>query len=451
MCAKINVAFFFGAGAECDFGLPNGLEYLQNTIFLNKDNINPIVNKFSKTDLKLANYLLSSDDSIYKHILGKACFHYLRNCNKPQKCVEKKCLLFLKEEDIKELGDKIDNTDYILTDKDKKEKENILNKFKEKLKNYNGKNAENCWTHSFLKKICSESLKDVNYAGILDKYFYTINNPVKYGPRKFSKLVNYYWACYFCIVQKIVENFDKKDELNKYKNSSEINYKEIVNNLQDFTKKLYGLNQESSKLKNSQIENSYYYLINQKLENQKYVNQGILTTNYFNFVEQIKVKENGKYAYLNGRLDYFEIPQLLEVRNLQKDNVPSDKLFFPFIFGQSFVKPIVHQKQIEEFAKVPAILKNADCLVILGFAINEDDNHVNSYLHDYASQKNKKIIFVSTEEGNEVLESVKTRLRLENSDNIKIVNVKKNNENYDNKETVAEIFKAIDEIKEGEK
>lgn len=447
MRAKINVAFFFGAGAECDFGLPNGLEYLQNTIFLNKVDNNPIVDNFSNTDLKLENYLLSSDDSIYKHILGKVCFHYLQKINNPEADIEKRCLLFLKEEDKRELGYKTDNS----LDEDKLEKDAILTEFRNKVKDYKDKNAENFWTHSFLKKICSKSLKDVNYAGILDKYFYTINNPVKYGPRKFSKLVNYYWACYFCIVQKIVENFDKKDGLKEYKNSSEINYKEIVNNLQDFTKKLYGLNQESSKLKKSQIENSYYYLINQKLENQKYVNQGILTTNYFNFVEQIKVKENGKYAYLNGRLDYFEIPQLLEVRNLQKDNVPSDKLFFPFIFGQSFVKPIVHQKQIEEFAKIPAILENADCLVILGFAINEDDNHVNSYLHDYASQKNKKIIFVSTEEGNEVLESVKTRLRLENSDNIKIVNVKKNNENYDNKETVAEIFKAIDEIKEGEK
>lgn len=447
MRAKINVAFFFGAGAECDFGLPNGLEYLQNTIFLNKVDNNPIVDNFSNTDLKLENYLLSSDDSIYKHILGKVCFHYLQKINNPEADIEKRCLLFLKEEDKRELGYKTDNS----LDEDKLEKDAILTEFRNKVKDYKDKNDENFWPHSFLKKICSKSLKDVNYAGILDKYFYTINNPVKYGPRKFSKLVNYYWACYFCIVQKIVENFDKKDGLKEYKNSSEINYKEIVNNLQDFTKKLYGLNQESSKLKKSQIENSYYYLINQKLENQKYVNQGILTTNYFNFVEQIKVKGKGRYAYLNGRLDYFEIPQLLEVRNLQKDNVPSDKLFFPFIFGQSFVKPIVHQKQIEEFAKIPAILENADCLVILGFAINEDDNHVNSYLHDYASQKNKKIIFVSTEEGNEVLESVKTRLRLENSDNIKIVNVKKNNENYDNKETVAEIFKAIDEIKEGEK
>lgn len=447
MCAKINVAFFFGAGAECDFGLPNGFEYLQKTIFLNKVDNNPIVDNFSNTDLKLENYLLSSDDSIYKHILGKVCFHYLQKINNPEADIEKRCLLFLKEEDKRELGYKTDNS----LDEDKLEKDAILTEFRNKVKDYKDKNDENFWSHKFLKKICSESLKDVNYAGILDKYFYTINNPVKYGPGKFSKLVNYYWACYFCIVQKIVENFDKKDELNKYKNSAEIDYGKIVNNLPDFTKKLYGLNQESSKLKNSQIENSYYYLINQKLENQKYVNQGILTTNYFNFVEQIKVKENGKYAYLNGRLDYFEIPQLLEVRNLQKDNVPSDKLFFPFIFGQSFVKPIVHQKQIEEFAKIPAILENADCLVILGFAINEDDNHVNSYLHDYASQKNKKIIFVSTEEGNEVLESVKTRLRLENSDNIKIVNVKKNNDNYDNKETVAEIFKAIDEIKEGEK
>lgn len=447
MCAKINVAFFFGAGAECDFGLPNGFEYLQKTIFLNKVDNNPIVDNFSNTDLKLENYLLSSDDSVYKHILGKVCFHYLQKINNPEADIEKRCLLFLKEEDKRELGYKTDNS----LDEDKLEKDAILTEFRNKVKDYNGKNDENFWSLKFLKEICSESLKDVNYAGILDKYFYTINNPVKYGPGKFSKLVNYYWACYFCIVQKIVENFDKKDELNKYKNSAEIDYGKIVNNLPDFTKKLYGLNQESSKLKNSQIENSYYYLINQKLENQKYVNQGILTTNYFNFVEQIKVKENGKYAYLNGRLDYFEIPQLLEVRNLQKDNVPSDKLFFPFIFGQSFVKPIVHQKQIEEFAKIPAILENADCLVILGFAINEDDNHVNSYLHDYASQKNKKIIFVSTEEGNEVLESVKTRLRLENSDNIKIVNVKKNNENYDNKETVAEIFNAIDEIKEGKK
>ena len=447
MRAKINVAFFFGAGAECDFGLPNGFEYLQKTIFLNKVDNNPIVDNFSNTDLKLENYLLSSDDSIYKHILGKVCFHYLQKINNPEADIEKRCLLFLKEEDKRELGYKTDNS----LDEDKLEKDAILTEFRNKVKDYKDKNDENFWSHKFLKKICSESLKDVNYAGILDKYFYTINNPVKYGPGKFSKLVNYYWACYFCIVQKIVENFDKKDELNKYKNSAEIDYGKIVNNLPDFTKKLYGLNQESSKLKNSQIENSYYYLINQKLENQKYVNQGILTTNYFNFVEQIEVKKNGKYAYLNGRLDYFEIPQLLEVRNLQKDNVPSDKLFFPFIFGQSFVKPIVHQKQIEEFAKIPAILENADCLVILGFAINEDDNHVNSYLHDYASQKNKKIIFVSTEEGNEVLESVKTRLRLENSDNIKIVNVKKNNENYGNKETVAEIFKAIDEIKEGEK
>ena len=314
MCAKINVAFFFGAGAECDFGLPNGLEYLQNTIFLNKDNINPIVNKFSKTELKLANYLLSSDDSIYKHILGKVCFHYLQKINNPEADIEKRCLLFLKEEDKRELGYKTDNS----LDEDKLEKDAILTEFRNRVKDYKDKNDENFWTHSFLKEICSKSLKDVNYAGILDKYFYTINDPVKYGPRKFSKLVNYYWACYFCIVQKIVENFDKKDDLNKYKNSAEIDYGKIVNNLPDFTKKLYGLNQESSKLKNSQIENSYYYLINQKLENQKYVNQGILTTNYFNFVEQIKVKENGKYAYLNGRLDYFEIPQLLEVRNLQK-------------------------------------------------------------------------------------------------------------------------------------
>lgn len=90
---------------------------------------------------------------------------------------------------------------------------------------------------------------------------------------------------------------------------------------------------------------------------------GVLTTIYFRYPELTEVsKEN--IVYLNGSLNMLYLPETLEVIDITKENLPEDKLFFPFIFGQSYVKPIIHHHQIEQFEKMNTILTNSNCLVI---------------------------------------------------------------------------------------
>lgn len=80
------------------------------------------------------------------------------------------------------------------------------------------------------------------------------------------------------------------------------------------------------------------------------------------------------------------------------------------------------------------ILDQSSILVILGYNINSDDNHINAYLHDFA--QHKKIIFVS-DGGN--IKSFMEKLHLKNENNIELLLVK-----YENNDVViGDIFKYI--------
>ena len=83
----------------------------------------------------------------------------------------------------------------------------------------------------------------------------------------------------------------------------------------------------------------------------------------------------------------------MEVVDLTDDNIDASTFHFPFLFGQSLVKPIINKRQIDEFYELKKVLDTAEILVIFGFNINEDDNHINSFLHDFVSTK--KIIIVN--------------------------------------------------------
>ena len=45
---------------------------------------------------------------------------------------------------------------------------------------------------------------NIGVAGSLDSYFHTIIDPYKYSVVRFSKIFNYYWACYFAILQDVL-------------------------------------------------------------------------------------------------------------------------------------------------------------------------------------------------------------------------------------------------------
>ena len=182
-----------------------------------------------------------------------------------------------------------------------------------------------------------------------------------------------------------------------------LNYLKVLQNIVQLTKKLYKL-----EICTFIPGDTYYQIIHQALEKYKSEVQcvGAITTNYYRFCEIVSPNP----IYLNGQLKYFECPEMLEVVDFGEDSGSEDKLLFPFIFGQSLVKPIVNSIQTEEFHRVYELLSGenaADILVVLGFNISEDDNHINAFLHDYV-KKGKKLIIVSDNEHFDVTRKLKS-------------------------------------------
>lgn len=266
----------------------------------------------------------------------------------------------------------------------------------------------------------------------LDAYFHTIIAPKKHSVNKFSIVFNYYWACYFCLLKHILDN-DQRPQVKRYlKEDGEVNCELILNEMKQFTQLLYQENLQFSQ------RDTYYSLI------QKYIGQnsesyeivGVATTNYYRYCEQLRCEP----IYLNGAMNLFEFPKDLEIRDLSQEDYNRDKLFFPFIFGQSFVKPIVCSRQIEEYYKFGECLQGTEVLVILGYNLNDDDNHINAYLHDFA--KKGEIIVVT----NDSEEQICQKLRVcEKEDNISIHCVRYESHNLDNNSKVVnEIFRIIE-------
>lgn len=425
--AEKNISFLFGAGAEAkSFGLPSGTEFLEETLYKNKsgDEFRNAL-KASFKDKYFGFYTYSKyriNTDIYKFMLEKII---RKNCVDRQMSIK--------------------DTDELLK---KSREQNVLDEFKEILKS--DKSYEDI-KNQFLKDILKDykndmkSLSDVGSAGLLDSYFYTIINPPKYSKVNFSRIFNYYWGCYFAIVEHILKTLCKKNildnQIDEFYKDGKLLYKEIITKTNTFTKTLYSYKPKIL----SSYSASYYARIKDFLNghSDEFELQGIATTNYFLFPEILSDSAE-KTAYLNGKLSLFEYPELLEVRDFSDGTLTFNEfdtkhIFFPFIFGQSYLKPVVDKKQTDEFHKFGKILDASNILVILGYNINEDDNHVNSFLHNYLTKPEKRLVFVTDKDDKK---DVCRKLKAENlSGKIEIIKV--DYENQTTSEIVENIFSKL--------
>lgn len=94
------------------------------------------------------------------------------------------------------------------------------------------------------------------------------------------------------------------------------------------------------------------------------------------------------------------------------------------------------------------MLKETDVLVILGFNINEDDNHINSYLHNYIKEPDKQLIWISDKDDEVRMKDLCSKLRLYGSyeDRIKLISYNSTSGIKTNKEVVDEIFRYISQL-----
>lgn len=393
MSDRINVAFLFGAGAEqgtSNFNMPTGSQYMKNTMFdgeLQK-NIGDSLEKFwgkqkyFDNSYKYEKNFIAPNKLMFQNLLQEKA---LRNEDFLKDNI-KYIASILDGYSIKELKVKYGEDKY-----DFKSSHNITyttfkNEFKEILTK---KKDERKINSNLLKSLFYDRNGTIDFdfnictAGYMESYFHTIINPNKYGKIKFSKVFNYYWICYFVILKEILKYLRRTpNNMHEFLESEDLGYNTILCNINKITKLLYSDSIDICKT------GSYYDLIAKKFKDMKgYIDcVGVATTNYYRFCEIITKQP----IYLNGQLKYFEFPEILEVKDASIENASDftgEKLFFPFIFGQSLIKPIVSDIQIDAFTEFKSLLNKTDILVVLGYNINEDDNHINALLHKYAKSK----------------------------------------------------------------
>ena len=238
-----------------------------------------------------------------------------------------------------------------------------------------------------------------SYMGLIDEQFHTIISPRVLGPQKFWNVIECYTRAYLLIIGEMIAK-EGISELTK-----EDYLKILQNPKESFDKALNFCNKQKSK-------KSYYSI----LANEENPNIKVITTNYTPLCREISGLCDEKIAAIHGKLNWFESPYNLQIYDICREQLPNE-LCFPYMFIQSGIKPIVDAIQINEYAKMLQFLRESERLMIVGYRLNSDDNHINGIIREYSNHK--EVIYLDYDETT-TEEGVLRRLRMDSATNLKM-------------------------------
>ena len=173
---------------------------------------------------------------------------------------------------------------------------------------------------------------------------------------------------------------------------------------------------------------NYYGVIKNYIDKYDF---NIVTTNYTTLCENITGVKADEIAYIHGKFGWFENPRSLEIIDINTDEIKYHQgikggdIYFPYIFIQSGVKPIVDRIQIREFSKMIEFFEKAD-VIIIGYKFNPDDNHINSIIRSFICDGKRIKYFIYDNDLKK--DDIKKRLRIDKTyDNLEYEYINKNN------------------------
>ena len=151
-------------------------------------------------------------------------------------------------------------------------------------------------------------------------------------------------------------------------------------------------------------------------------------------------------AYIHGKINLFESPYENKIYDItdERFEYPKD-IIFPYLFIQSGIKPVIDQYQLNEYSKMLQMLDEAQTLIIVGYRLNPDDNHINSLIRSFITdnRKNNKVIFFDF--NGEKKNTLTEELRLsEHPKNLEVIEINKYN-------SLSEFERVIKKIKQTNK
>lgn len=393
--------FFFGAGAECEYGLPTGGEFVLDTILTKKGTLYEQLEKiYEKSNVKYQKIFLFNSKS---NTLPKILFDSFLSCDLKNKIINPENFFSDCDESILlSIFENIESSKML-----KEEKyEEYLKYLKEKLTdNIHGDKTifellidKNTRFSDEFSKYLFENLK---YYGAIEKDFSYLLDYKKFSYRV-SRLINYFWSCYFSVFIPYLESY--------YGTKNEISYEKLFEIQEDnkyyFQKMLFELKKADIKEFNLYDSNtkkyyrgdSYYTLISSK-----YSSSIAITTNYTFFVK----KAFKKFLYLSGRLDKFE--------NLDTFFISEefDRNSIPFLYTQSPVKPLVSSQIINEYNCAIELMKECENIFVIGYSFCKEDAHIKTIFYEICKERkeNSKKLIVYCDYNGKASNELKSFLR----------------------------------------
>ena len=351
----MKISFLFGAGADVSnkIKLPMGPEFTYKSLFGNNEKLRDALDGFYKNiseidySCKYQKFpLLNSQSVLFKSIMNR-----------------------------------------VFEDDNKKDYKKLYDKFTEIL--------DKKFDQGELERVFPGIDLDIDFKGGVEQYFSTICEPKKYGNIRFWKLINFYWNCYFMILTPILREL--YDELPQEDDKF---YDKVLNDL-NLVEDIFG-----AKYMDFYKEQFPYYALIKEIFSD-YEVESCITTNYTPFVKC----SHGNTIYLSGRLNQFECPQEMRLIGIEQvEKIKKDKIVFPYIMTQSPIKPIIAPEQIDQYLEFKKCLDNTDVLIIIGYSLCKNDNHILSFLRDFVMKENKYIIYYQHEKDDSKKTKVDERL-----------------------------------------
>lgn len=407
--SKITILFGAGAEGKGQFGLPSGEGFKRDVILAN--NVASFANLFlrkSELGIKLRNGTIISAKS--------SSILYQTIVESQEIDADILAILFPDQEDRKNAELYLKYKEGKATDED----EIISRKFTE-----------------LYKKNFYDTLKDpqadinskaisffLNHAGIysfLDSRFNYLRKPNSYK-NECARVLKVYYAALVSILNgmsSILDRtkngylFDLYSELMEGKPTTDEPQKLLADVICGFQAEIVN---KSLSLTEMEKNKCYYYNI-RKLKELSNHDVSCITTNYTNIAQKIIQLCDERFSYLHGKLGLFEELETKRINAITA--IDLRKTVFPYLLVQSGVKPIISPYQIREFNKACQMINEADYMLIIGYGVNLDDEHITTILRERLINGGKIKYFVycsskKNEEWNRIIDSVKGQLKYDN-------------------------------------
>ena len=172
----------------------------------------------------------------------------------------------------------------------------------------------------------------------------------------------------------------------------------------------------------SQISNDGYYhdLYNVIIDNIIEVST-VATTNYNVFIRDVIGKD---ICYLNGSTDIWYDPYINRIGSREELLYKEEHFLVPLIFTQSGTKPMTSIEMSRKYVDMYDSFNDSDCICIVGFGFNKDDEHINGILRRLIDIDNKTIIVIDLNNGissDQVKENIVNKLKITNDNNLEVI------------------------------